>query len=55
MFQSRLGIIDEFGCWYLEIISADAGTQFTLTEFKEECQTRGVCLMLAAPENKEMN
>ena len=37
MFQSRFGKIDQFGWWYLEIISADAGTQFTLTEFKEEC------------------
>ena len=26
MFQSRLGKIDEFGWWDLEIISADAGT-----------------------------
>ena len=34
MFQSRFGKIDELGWWYLEIISADAGTQFTLTEFK---------------------
>ena len=49
MFQSRFGKIDEFEWWYLEIISADAGTQFTLTEFKEECQTCGVHLKLAAP------
>ena len=35
MFQSRSGKIDEFGWWDLEIISADAGTQFTSTEFKE--------------------
>ena len=39
----------------MEIISADAGTQFTLTEFKGECQIRGVCLTLAAPEHQEMN
>ena len=36
MFQSRFGKIDEFGWWDLERISADAGTQFTSTEFKEE-------------------
>ena len=42
MFQSIFGEINEFGWWDLERISADAGTQFTLTEFKEECQTRGV-------------
>ena len=36
MFQSRFGKIDEFGWWDLEIMSADAGTQFTSTEFKEE-------------------
>ena len=35
MFQSRFGNIDQFGWWDLEQISADAGTQFTLTEFKE--------------------
>ena len=47
MFQSRFGRIDRFGWWDLEIFSADAGMQFTLTEFKEECQTCGVRLMLA--------
>ena len=43
--------IDQFGWWDLERISVDADTQFTLTEFKEEFQTRGVCLTLAAPEH----
>ena len=47
MFRSRFGKIDEFGWWDLERTSADAGTQFTLTKFKEECQTRGVRLALA--------
>ena len=42
MFQSRFGKIDQFGWGDLERISADAGTQFTLTEFKEECQTRSL-------------
>ena len=51
MFQSRFGKIDQFGWWDLEIISADAGTQFISTEFKDECQNRGVCLTLAAPEH----
>ena len=55
IFQSRFGEIDEFGWWNLEIISADAGTQFTSTEFKDECQTREVCLKLAAPKHQEMN
>ena len=55
MFQSRFGKIDQFGWWDLERISADAGTQFTSTEFKEEFQTRGVRLTLAAPEHQEMN
>ena len=49
MFQSRFRKIDRFGCWYFERISPDVGTQFTSTEFKEECQTRGVRLTLAAP------
>ena len=52
MFQSRFGKIDQFGWWDLEIISADAGTQFTSMEFKEECQTHGVCLSLEAPEHQ---
>ena len=55
MFQSRFGKIDEFGWWYLERISADAGTQFTSTEFKEELQNCIVNLKLAAPEHQEMN
>ena len=55
MFQSRFGKIDQFGWWNLEIISADAGTQFTSTEFKDECQTCGVCLSLAASEHQDMN
>ena len=54
MFQSRFGIIDQFE-WDLERISADADTQFTSTDFKEECQTSGVHLTLAAPEHQEMN
>ena len=49
MFQSRSGKIDQFGWWDLEIISSDAGTQFTSMDFKDECQARGVCLTFAAP------
>ena len=49
MFQSRFGKMDQFGWWDLEGILADAGTQFTSTEFTNECQTRGVSLTLAAP------
>ena len=52
MFQSRSGQIDQFGSWDLERISADAGTQFTSTSFKDECQTCGVRLTLAAPEHQ---
>ena len=48
IFQSRFEKIDEFGWWDLEIISADAGSQFTSTELKEEFQTRGVRLTLSA-------
>ena len=35
ILQSRFRKIDQFGWWGLEIISADAGTQFTLKEFKD--------------------
>ena len=55
MFQFRFGKIDQFRWWYLERISADAVTQFTSKEFKDECQTHGFRLTLAAPENIEMN
>ena len=52
MFQSSFWKIDGFGWCYLERISADAGKQFTSTEFKEECQTRGDHLTLAVPEHQ---
>ena len=55
MFQYIFGKTDKFEWWYLEIISSDAESQFTSTEFKEECQTCGVHLMLAAPYHQEMN
>ena len=55
IFQSRFGNIYLFGWWDLDRISADAGTQFTSTYFKYECQTRGVSLTLAAPEHQNMN
>ena len=55
MFLSIFVKIDEFGWWDLEIIQADSGKQFTSTEFKEECQTCGVHLMLVAPEHQEIN
>ena len=52
MFQSRSGKIDVFGWWDLEKISADAGSQFTSTWFKVECQTRRFHLTLEAPEHQ---
>ena len=55
MFQSRFRKIYQFVWWDLEIISADAGTQFTSTEFKDECQTSGVHLTIAVPKHQEMN
>ena len=39
----------------MERISADAGSQFTSKDFKDECQTHIVHLMLEAPEHQEMN
>ena len=55
MFQYRFGKIDEFGLWDLERISEDAGTQFTSTDFQDECQTCGVHLMLVSLEHQEMD
>ena len=50
MFKYKFGKINEFGWCALERILADSGTQFTSTEFQDECQTHGVFLTLAAPE-----
>ena len=55
MFQSKFGKIDEIGWWYLERISAYAGTQFTSTQFKQECKKRGVHLTLVSPEHQWRN
>ena len=55
MFKAIFVKIDEFSWWYLERISADAGTQFTSTELQDKCQTRGVWLTLADLEHQEMN
>ena len=33
MLQYKYETKDEFGCWDFEIISADAGTRFTSTDF----------------------
>ena len=52
IFQSILGKLTNLdGRIYL----SDAGTHFTPTEFKEECQTCGISLTIAAPEHQEMN
>ena len=55
MLQYILGKIDEFGWWDLEGISADAGMQFTSTEFQGKCKTHSVCLTLEALEHHKMN
>ena len=55
MFKDIFGKMDEFGWWYLERISADAGMQFTSTEPQDKYQTRSVRLTLSALEHQEMN
>ena len=55
MFHVRFLKLGEFGWWYLEIISEDAGTQFTSTEFQDECNTYGIHLTLADLEHQEIN
>ena len=52
MFQSRFGKIDGFFWWDLEIILADAGTQFTSMNIKDQCQTRSVNLTFAYTEHQ---
>ena len=55
MFQGRFGKIDKFILWDLDRVSVDTGTQFTSTEFHDECQTRGVWITLASPEHHKMD
>ena len=55
MFQARFGKVDEFGWWYLEVVSAYASTQFTSTEFHNIYQTRNNQLTLAYLEHQDMN
>ena len=55
MFPYIFEKIEKFGFWDWEIISADACTQSTSTELRNECQTGGVNLTLSAPEHQEMN
>ena len=52
MFQYIFLKIDKFGWLNLEKISEDEGNKFTSTGFKEEYQTRGVSLTLAALEHQ---
>ena len=52
MFQSISGEINQFGWWNLESILADARTQFTSMESKEEFRTCGVSLTLAGPAHQ---
>ena len=53
MFQYIFGRIDTFIWWYLQIISADEGTQFTSMEFQDKYQTCSVHIFLASPEHQE--
>ena len=53
MSQARFGKPEEFGWWYLERISADAGMQFISTESQDKFQTHGVWIMLAAPKHQK--
>ena len=55
MFQEGYGKVDEFGCWNMERIRTDAGTQFTSKEFKEGLYVRGAQLALTTPDNQETN
>ena len=55
IFQDIFGKVDEFDWRDLEIISEHVGTQFTSTEFQDECQTCGVQITLANPYHQEMN
>ena len=55
IFQYRFGKIEKIGWWYLERISVDAGTQFTSTEFQDECQIHGAPITLAYTEHQKMN
>ena len=49
MFQYIFGKIDGFGWWDFKKKSADAGTEFTFTDFQDECETHGDPLTLSSP------
>ena len=49
MFQYIFGKVDDFSWWELEIISLDAGMQFTSTELQDERQINGIRIKLEAP------
>ena len=56
IFQDIFGKKEDYsGWWYLERISAYAGTQFTSMDFQDKCQTRGVQITIVATEHQEMN
>ena len=55
MFQARLGKLDEFGCWDMEIIQTDNGLQFNSKDFQEGLSVRVLQLILSALDHQEMN
>ena len=42
MFQEIFGKVEEFGCWYMDIIQTYAGRQFISKEFQEGISVHGV-------------
>ena len=42
MFRTIFGKVDEFGCWNMEGIQTNDGTQFTSKEYQESLSVCGV-------------
>jgi transposase InsO family protein len=54
-YQADHGYTSQYGYMNIERIRADAGTQFTSTEFKQHCWVAGIQLILAAPKKQYQN
>jgi hypothetical protein len=54
-YQADHGHVGNYGYLNIERIRADAGTQFTSTDFKQYCWQAGIHLVLAAPKKQYQN
>ena len=51
-YTKKIGKVDRFGWWDIEIIQTDAGAQFASKEFQEGLCVYGVQLAIMAPDHQ---